>query len=98
MQRRDPPSERRDITHRVAIRQQVAHVAFTFAEAAMNEQRVEPARRQALRQCDRLNGRPANVQARDESDDAHRRDCTMLAAARALAMASFTRLRLEPVK
>ena len=42
------------------------------SELAVHEQRLEAARRQAIGQRDRLNRRPADVQARDDADDAHR--------------------------
>jgi len=54
-----------------ARRQQIAHVAFSFAERSVDQACRESARREALRQRNRLNRWPADVQARDESKDAH---------------------------
>jgi hypothetical protein len=57
-------------------RQQIPHVAFAAIELAVNEERFESARRQSFGQRDRLNRRPADVQPRDDSKDAHRENCT----------------------
>ena len=53
-------------------RQEVAHVAFARIQLAVHENRVESARRKAVRQRDRLNRRPADIQSRNDPDNAHR--------------------------
>ena len=68
--------QRGEVSRLDALRQEIAHVAFAFAQLSVDEQRLDAARAQPIRERHGLNRRAADVQARDDSDDAHRWDCT----------------------
>jgi hypothetical protein len=69
--RRELAAELRQMLDLRGRREQVPHVAFALAERAMHQVRRESAGGEALRQHDRLNRRPADVQAGDEPQHAH---------------------------
>jgi len=56
--------------------QEIAHVALAGTETSVDEKRVVSPSRQPFGQRRGLDGRPAHVQARDDSRDAHRSDNT----------------------
>ncbi len=71
----DRTAQRRNVSGLHAlVREHVAHVAFAGTETSVNQKRFEATIRQPFRQRHRLNGRPADVQPRDDSGDAHRSD------------------------
>jgi len=73
----DGTPERCQLPHvDAAVREQIAHVAFALAEPSVDQQRVDAARRESFGERRRLDGRPADVEAGDDSGDAHRRDNT----------------------
>jgi hypothetical protein len=77
VRRGDRTAERLDMLRADApIREQILHVALAGAERAVDQKRVDAPRRQTLGQGHRLNGRPADVQAGDDSRHAHRSDNT----------------------
>ena len=69
--RRELAAQRGHVLDARRRRQQVSHVAFAFAERAVNQQRVEAARGEPFCQRDGLNRRSSDVQARDDARDPH---------------------------
>jgi hypothetical protein len=75
LERSDPTLQGRDVGRSdAAVRQQITHVAFAGAQASVDQKRLDAALRQTLGERHGLNGRPADIQARDDSRDAHRGD------------------------
>jgi hypothetical protein len=53
-------------------REEIPHVAFAGAETSVYELGLEAARRKTIRQGDGLDRRAADVQSRDDAEDANR--------------------------
>ena len=51
--------------------EQIAHIAFALCQRAVREQRLAAAVGESRRELDRLNGGPADVQTRDDAQDAN---------------------------
>jgi hypothetical protein len=64
--------ERRD--RRIGLLEEVGHVPFALANRSVHEERLDAPFRQPRREIDRLYRRAADVQARDDSRNAHAAD------------------------